>query len=130
MEDIKVGEYIRTKKGIIGKVYVIDSIFAYLDREVKYIEETESSIDYVFKTDITKHSFDIIDLIECGDILEVEVSGFIHKYEVYASTYNSRAIHDVNDGTQDLETYIEDYCNGKFNIVTHESFNSIKYEVK
>ena len=110
----------RTKKGIIGKVYVIDSIFAYLDREVKYIEETESSIDYVFKTDITKHSFDIIDLIEKDDyingcrVYKVEEQGVTTYQQTECSDIDYNWIH---------KSEIKD-------IVTKEQFNSIKYEVK
>lgn len=120
MEEIKVNDYVRSKMGSFGKITRIE--------ENKFLYENKTLITWI--GNVKKHSPNIIDLIEVGDILEVEVGGFVHKYEVYASTYYPRAIHDVNYETKDLEAYIEDYCNGKFNIVTHEQFNSIKYEVE
>ena len=79
MEEIKVGEYIRTKDGIISKVtdilkgYCIDcdnDVFdigngTMMEIPWEYIEE------YVIK-----YSKNIIDLIEVGDIIEWEYEGF------------------------------------------------------
>lgn len=96
----------------------IDDIFAYLDREVKYIEETESSIEYIHRISITKHSFNIIDLIECGDI--VETFDVLHNEIVYI--WNEEMLKALKE---DIENGIQIKS-----IVTHESFNSIKYEVK
>ena len=112
MEEIKVGEYVRTKQGVIGKVLEIDDIFAYLDREVKYIEETETNIDYIHKISITKHSPNIIDLIEVGDY----VNG-----EVVIDTWNGNRI----------ETHRSNFHEDNIkSIVTHEQFESIKYRLE
>ena len=66
---IEVGEYVRTKDGYIFKIVDIDNIFIYVDKEVRYIGETNASIDYIKKSSVVKHSKNIIDLIELGDIV-------------------------------------------------------------
>lgn len=79
MEEIKVGEYIRTKDGIISKVtdilkgYCIDC-----DNDVFDIGNgamMEIPWEYI-KEYVKKHSKNIIDLIEVGDIIEWEYEGF------------------------------------------------------
>ena len=61
MQEIKVGEYVRTKNGDIGKV--------------KFLSDTTADIGkkYIFKKDIVKQSKNPIDLIEVGDY----VNGFL-----------------------------------------------------
>lgn len=62
--EIKVGDYIRTEDGCIGKVNKI------IEAD---IEETyyccDTSITGGYEADIKKHSQNIIDLIEVGDIV-------------------------------------------------------------
>lgn len=74
MEEIKVGEYIRTAKGEIGKVIDIANNFYYLDN---MLARTEKSI--------VKHSKNIIDLIEPGDYVNgyliIDKNNKILKYE-------------------------------------------------
>lgn len=62
---IKVGDYIRTETGYIGKVKEIritDFMFCLKIFYCDYNEEEE-----IFEDDITKHSPNIIDLVEVGD---------------------------------------------------------------
>lgn len=78
VDEIKVGEYVRTKNGLIGKVnkielkgsetrfageYLTDTIIQFNDGKVY---ERRVKDNY-----IVKHSKNIIDLIELGDIIEV-----------------------------------------------------------
>lgn len=82
MEEIKVGEYVRTKKGIIAKV---GAIYEYGKREKykryftkkneEFNEGTLIKEHLIYDTRqkyIPKHSKNIIDLIEVGDIIEWE----------------------------------------------------------
>lgn len=64
MEEIKVGEYVRTKNGRIFKVKEINE--DYLVEDIEY-GGLGCFIEYA-----VKHSFNIIDLIEVGDIVTVE----------------------------------------------------------
>lgn len=68
--DIEVNEYVRTKDGEIHKVIEI--------KENRYITNFADYFYYRydnnmggFKSDIVKHSKQLIDLIEVGDIVEI-----------------------------------------------------------
>lgn len=72
MEDIEVGEYLRTNKGLITKITDIE-IEKYEDGTSEIFIETELNpgyLDYTIK-DIVKHSKQLIDLIEVGDIVRI-----------------------------------------------------------
>ena len=105
MEEIKVGDFVRSKSGVIGKVIGIHTIekykYHYISTFVCY--ETE---------DITKHSPNIIDLIEVGDY----VNG-----ELVASVGDGRV--EIGEGHTLSNEKIE-------SVVTKEQFNSMKYIVK
>lgn len=68
--DIETGEYVRTYNGYIAKVtgnrneLILDREIAYHGKYKSYLDEEEKQ--YV------KHSHNIIDLIEIGDILSFE----------------------------------------------------------
>lgn len=117
MEEIRVNDYVRTKQGVIGKVLEIDDIFAYVDREVGYIEETGTSIDYIQKRIITKHSPNIIDLIEVGD--------YVNGYKVRATYLEGERQYIKFEKLNDIRMYEKDIKS----IVTKEQFNSIKYVI-
>lgn len=63
MEEIEVGEYVRTKDGVIGKVIKALSNRVFLD-----------NLGYaVLIKDIVKHSKQLIDLIEVGDVIRYKI---------------------------------------------------------
>lgn len=65
MENIEIGEYIRTNKGLITKITDIE-IEKYEDGTSEIFIETELNIGYLDYTieDIVKHCKNLIDLIE------------------------------------------------------------------
>lgn len=65
MEEIKVGEYVRTFNGLIGKV-------VQLTDSGNYTIRIYNGAEYVVRAVIVKHSKEIIDLIEIGDIVNGE----------------------------------------------------------
>lgn len=65
MDEIKVGEYVRTNDGIF-KVTKIDGLYIYLDKEY-FDNQYQTMRDVTFKERIVKHSFNIKELIEEGD---------------------------------------------------------------
>lgn len=83
MDDLKVGEYVRTNDGIF-KVTKIDGLYIYLDKEY-FDNQYQMMRDVTFKERIIKHSFNIIDLIESIDILVFKIKGcdFISRGIVY-----------------------------------------------
>lgn len=126
MEDIKVGEYVRTESGYIGKVEQINK------------EPTDENITYVitdvyscFLEEVVKHSFNIIDLIEVGD--------YVNGHKVYESD-DGLVIFNIDDFEYfvnpmglDLDKYRvvlewqdENYIK---NVLTKEQFDREKYVV-
>lgn len=116
MEDIKVGEYIRTKEDGIKKVHYINPRATVNRYEVKANGVDKEGDEYyiiIKTTHILKHSFNIIDLIEVDDIgilvcYGLKVKKFITKDDI-------------------LELKLGNYQ--LLSLVTKEQFESIKYEV-
>lgn len=76
-DEIKVGDYIRTYDGIIGKVddvMYISTNGVYID--IIFLNGCADETNFVKCEDIVKHSSNIIDLIEKGDY----VNGFLIDY--------------------------------------------------
>ena len=79
MEDeIKVGEYVRTKDGIIAKVTYVDGLMIDCDENVfdlKNLAMMEIPIEYAEEY-IIKHSKNIKDLIEARRLCKWEICMF------------------------------------------------------
>ena len=117
--EIKEGMYVRTTDGIIEKVIKIGEI-RYMHEECYQTDRKET----LYREDIKKASFNIIDLIEVGDIVK------------WKTKYNG-GINEVIDRFGEVGVYAieEDCCNllediEILEVVTHEQFDSMKYEVK
>lgn len=110
MEDIKVGEYVRTKSGNIGKVLDITNVT--MQKRKKYlIKWNISKAYYITAIRIVKHSKNIIDLIEVGD--------YVNGFYVINKPFNQR-----------IHTEFDDFFEEDIkSVVTKEKFDSIKYEV-
>lgn len=85
MSEIEIGEYVRTKNGLIGKVNKIEpkgsgTRFAgeYLSDRIIQFNDGKLYERRVKDNYIVNHSKNIIDLIEIGDIIEINNE----KYEV------------------------------------------------
>lgn len=101
-KQIKVGNYVRTKRGQIGKVEKI------CEKHIE-IEFNRMWKDLILKENIIKSSSNIIDLIEVGD--------YINGTKVKNINGNL-----FNDDGEISEIIIK-------SIVTKEHFESIEYEV-
>ena len=74
MEDIKVGEKIRCNDGLIGELIRIERDD--IDTSLKwYVFDDGKNERYVNKPYITKHSFNLIDLLENNDIVLIKTKG-------------------------------------------------------
>ena len=62
MKEIEIGEYVRTKNGIIGRSKEVSSVGCWIENDFR-----------ISKRDIIKHSKQLIDLIEAGDIVNKEL---------------------------------------------------------
>ena len=122
--EVSIGEYIRTESGFIEKIKTFDmqtNIFKDNKGKLqKWLGETVFGDPYC--EEIVKHSKNIIDLIEVGDIIEHKIEEDIFKDEVW-KIENGKII--CTDGFENAVT-TEDIIS----IVTKEQFNSIKYEVE
>ena len=111
MEEIRIGEYVRTR-GIIGKLARIeyDKVDVFLKWYV--LDRGNYEISYVNKPYIEKHSFNLIDLIEVGDT--------VNKKIVVEKNENGDLM--LSDGYWYYEHDIK-------TIITKEQMKSIEYEV-
>ena len=113
---IEAGEYVRTKNGKIDKVV---SNNYYME---KYIE-TEK--DFIFCNSIVKHSKQLIDLIEVGDIVKYKLKNLKHT--------NVTTVRLVQDARSNKEKKLIDGYNLEqidiLEILTKEQYNIICYKV-
>ena len=114
MEEIKVGDYIRAKYGIITQIKTIKDTVVWTNEFIDIHHRYNEGI--IEKRDIIKHSPNITDLIEVGDYVNGSyVEGFIEKNKFQNKLIITEAgMIDNNDIKS---------------IVTKEQFDSIKYEV-
>ena len=130
--EIKVGEYVRTKNGLIGKVNKIELAGSGVRFGGEYLSDTIIQFNdgkvyerRVKEKDIIKHSKNIIDLIEPGDIVNnhyvkaVYLDGAV-KYIKLDNAYSpENHFTGVRTYEDDIET-----------ILTHEQYEQNCYKVK
>lgn len=119
MSEIKVGEYVRTKKGSIGKFKFNDE-----DHIVVYFKN-QYGTTCVDETEIVNHSFEPIDLIENGDILRYRINnlsttkiGEVKKYKDARSLKEYLGVEGFS--LEQIEI---------LGIITKEQFENIEYKV-
>ena len=110
MEDIKVGEYVRSKIGSIGKITKIE--------DDKFLYENKTLITWV--GNITKHSFNLIDLLEYGYIVVMLDTKFNTKDYIFI---------DDNEMLKAVKEDLKSRCE-LLEILTHEQFEANAYKVK
>lgn len=118
--EIKVGEYIRTNWGHIGKLKRIE-----LDKNDKglkwYVfDHKEFEEEYINKPYIVKHSPNLIDLIQCGD--------YVNGKEVIMDLQKSKEWYKSEDDFITCKDYTFEENEIK-EIVTKEQMESITYKV-
>lgn len=117
--EIKVGDWIRTKDGVIDKI--VDIRDTYSERKLIAFEKSNSlKSDIGLKAMVVKHSPNLIDLIQCGDYV------------------NGHLVIDIpRDGSGAV--YLEQITKGALiptlkeeirTIVTKEMMESISYKVE
>ena len=119
MEELKIGQYIRTKKGRIAKVTTINEIkytyhTAKARNRIKFVGQKRTLINgrYEFE-DIEKHSSDIIEILEKRDIVTIKFRGL-----TVTKLLSEEDIADLKSGELKLVS-----------VLTHEQFEAAKYEV-
>lgn len=126
--DIQVGEYIRTINGEIG---IFKGYNANSKSQWKHRIEFQKIKTWKYCADgyILKHSENLIDLIEVGDVIQLQGEEKL-KYEVLKISWSEskgKHIHIINpfrtEGGKDI--FIEDIKS----IVTKEMMESVEYRV-
>ena len=112
--DIKVGEYVRSKIGSIGKVTKIE--------DNKFLYEDKILITWV--GNVTKHSFNLIDLIEVGD--------YVNGYKVISVDKNApeNCIECIELDRNNAYEYQFISSKDIQSILTHEQFEANCYKTK
>ena len=108
MEEIKAGEYVRDTE---GEIYKADEIF------LKHAN-----------VEIKKHSFNIIDLIEEGDVITLKNGRIYEVLRISWSKSKGTHIHIINPLR--LEGGIDIFKEDIKSIVTKEMFQNIEYRVE
>ena len=120
MEEIRIGEYVRTKKGYIAKITEIDNYIWFNEKINKESGMAVYELSKVeFENLVVKQSKHIIDLIEVGDY----VNG-----EKVVGRGNNCILILTDEGQTFLRNIFED--NDIKSIVTHEQYKSVEYIVK
>lgn len=118
---MKVGDYVRTEKGIIGKFNVVktgetipnwNGGYGYKEIDKEYID---NNVYNRFDDKIIKSSQNILDLIEIGDYV------------------NGTMVTEIKDGKPFKEDYNDPYYSYYFDdiysIVTKEQFSQMEYRI-
>lgn len=125
---LEVGQFVRTKDGIIAKVDYIDNDTIFFDKEL--YRTYGDSIDFLEKDDlqrIVKTSYSIIDILEVGDM----VNGY--KVTGIGETYHGRkdiAIYCDYQENKKTGKWIMIYDDEIKSVITHEQMEQMAYKVE
>ena len=128
METLSVGMYIRNKDGIIDKVIIdYNGHCASPNCECKHISCAKNYYD---EDKIVKARYNIIDILEVGDIIKLFMEDDIdgedtNIFELIAINYNDNEIGVFNSDFQ-IEFFFFYFLRG---ILTHEQMEQMAYKV-
>lgn len=127
--EINVGDYVRDKNGIVGKVYDITNepsvdIGIGTIPEVNAVWIDKDKINYLNKEEIIKHSKDIIDLIEVGDVIEFRIDNV----SLSSKGYIKGITNIDNEGM--LKQLKKDKNYHVLSILTKEQFEANAYKIE
>ena len=129
MKEIKVGEYVRTRG---GGIYKITNIIPYYENDKLDYDEQIVEFDQQFSnwkiwqviSFIVKHSFDIKDLVQAGDIILYNVNSKMTDIEIVKEHIDAR----TQEKTLRVGLWSLEQVKIK-EILTKEQFDSRKYIV-
>ena len=119
---IEVNEYVRTKEGYLGILIATNKqdynyLVVYTSIEVRK-DEYPSTYLYLKKENIKKHSKQLIDLIEVGDIVEIR-TGLYSSFKYFVENEDNLLL---------LEEQVKQFWNIE-TILTKESYMANCYKV-
>ena len=121
--ELKENMYVRTKNGIIDKILKLNKSY------VKGVSQKDELYAYDIDN-IVKASYNIIDILECGDIIKLFMEDDIDEedtniFELIAINYNDNEIGVFNSDFQ-IEFFPIENLRG---ILTHEQMEQMAYKV-
>lgn len=117
--EIKVNDYIRTKKGTIAKVCAYQDLRIYDENNIGVtFHSFETDKGSIADIEVSKHSSNIIDLIEKGDLINKREVVFVGKDFIDTIGYIFQK--------EDIEKHIKEKT---LSIVTKEQFKNIEYVI-
>lgn len=127
-DKIQVEEYIRTYDGIIGKILEDEDIRKYgVCIDTTFLDDYADVTNFVEYKDIKSHSFNIIDLIEEGDVIVLRDN---KKYEVLKISWSKSKgnhIHIIN--ALRMQGGVDIFADDIKSIVTKEQFKIVECEI-
>lgn len=121
MSEIKVGEYVRTKKGRIAKVCAYQDLTTYDDKGISVtFHSFDTDKGTIADIEVAKYSKDIIDLVTMEDIFKIK-EGNIIAYIGFTNNY-----------AEEYADFIEQVKNKKIElleVLTKEQFLANSYKV-
>ena len=129
---IEVGKYVRTRKGIakikekIGKVWDKGIVYE-VDKNGTFITDN-SFREFIYETDIIKHSKNIIDLIETDDFITLGKN--CYPLRVDCIWNNGKELNIKLEGEREFEDIKNDKDFEVYSIVTKEQMAQREYKVK
>lgn len=122
MEDIKIGEYVRTNYGRIGRIIEITNDYIFTDKDTNCIafKNCNHFFKDTFDKVVKKHSFNIIDLIEAGD--------YVNGKEVIMDLKKSKEWYKSKDDFITCKDYTFEEKEIK-GVVTKQQFKEMEYRV-
>lgn len=123
LEDLKVGQFVRTKDGYISQYKYYDTTNAYMEKLlcIPLSNGTFANIE-----DIVKTSYNIIDILEVGDYVNgMEVT------RISGTRYDKNDLHCYceHNGNENWQQVMIPVKNIK-SIVTKEQFEEMSYKIK
>ena len=127
---LEVGQFARLKNGYICKIININD---FREPNMKYGVEANYLKDVMFigDDDVVKASYNIINILECGDIIKLFMEDDINGedtniFELIAINYNDNEIGVFNSDFQ-IEFFPIENLRG---ILTHEQMEQMAYKVE
>ena len=119
---LEVGQFVRTKDGHISQYKYYDTTNAYMEKLlcIPLSNGTFANIE-----DIVKTSYNIIDILELGDVI-IDKEG--HKYPInyeFETDYNG----EYNSFEITIDDHITLFLKDGLSIITHEQMEQMAYKV-
>ena len=119
---LEVGQFVRTKDGYISQYKYYDTTNAYMEKLlcIPLSNGTFANIE-----DIVKTSYNIIDILELGDVI-IDKEG--HKYPInyeFETDYNG----EYNSFEITIDDHITLFLKDGLSIITHEQMEQMAYKV-